>query len=133
MALVEPQPKVRSRKGGAAVPLDATDKLLLNLLQSSFPLEREPFGVISRMIRSSSKRWARAWTSSTGSSACRAMAWNGSRSSGKLDWSRFNRSLSAASSGTAAPAVRERALGRGLRSGALAPLKAKPWPLWRSR
>ena len=37
--LREPRPKVRSRKAGAAVPLDATDKLLLNLLQSSFPLE----------------------------------------------------------------------------------------------
>jgi len=47
LALLEPQPKVRSRKDGAAVPLDATDKLLLNLLQSSFPLEREPFGVIA--------------------------------------------------------------------------------------
>ena len=36
-------PKLRSRKGGAAVPLDDTDKRLMNLLQSSFPLEAEPF------------------------------------------------------------------------------------------
>ena len=32
-------PKVRSRKDGAAVPLDDTDKRLMNLLQSSFPLD----------------------------------------------------------------------------------------------
>jgi DNA-binding Lrp family transcriptional regulator len=43
-----PRPKVRSRNEGAAVPLDAADKLLLNLLQSSFPLEREPFGAVAR-------------------------------------------------------------------------------------
>jgi DNA-binding Lrp family transcriptional regulator len=30
------------------VPLDATDKLLLNLLQSSFPLEREPFASVAQ-------------------------------------------------------------------------------------
>jgi siroheme decarboxylase len=42
------RPKIRSRKDGAAAPLDATDKLLLNLLQSSFPLEREPFVTIAR-------------------------------------------------------------------------------------
>jgi siroheme decarboxylase len=30
------------------VPLDATDKLLLNLLQSSFPLEREPYAAVAR-------------------------------------------------------------------------------------
>ena len=33
-----PQSKVRSRKDGAAIPLDDTDKRLMNLLQSSFPL-----------------------------------------------------------------------------------------------
>ena len=35
--------KVRSRKGGAAIPLDETDKSLLNLLQGSFPIARRPF------------------------------------------------------------------------------------------
>ena len=38
-----PQPKVRSRKDGAAIPLDDTDKRLMNLLQSSFPLDPEPY------------------------------------------------------------------------------------------
>jgi Transcriptional regulators len=42
-----PQPKLRSRKDGAAVPLDATDRRLMNLLQSSFPLQREPFQLIA--------------------------------------------------------------------------------------
>jgi DNA-binding Lrp family transcriptional regulator len=44
----EPRPKVRSRKGGAAVPLDDADKQLMNLLQSSFALDPEPFAVLSR-------------------------------------------------------------------------------------
>jgi DNA-binding Lrp family transcriptional regulator len=35
--------KVRSRKGGSAVPLDDTDKALLNLLQGQFPIARRPF------------------------------------------------------------------------------------------
>ncbi len=42
-----PQPKVRSRKGGAAVPIDETDKRLMNLLQSSFPLDPEPFALVA--------------------------------------------------------------------------------------
>jgi DNA-binding Lrp family transcriptional regulator len=44
---VEARPKLRSRRDGAAVPLDATDKRLMNLLQSSFPLEPEPFALIA--------------------------------------------------------------------------------------
>jgi siroheme decarboxylase len=42
-----PQPKVRSRKDGAAIPLDDTDKRLMNLLQSSFPLDPEPFAAVA--------------------------------------------------------------------------------------
>jgi siroheme decarboxylase len=44
---VTPRAKVRSRAGGAAVPLDETDKRLMNLLQSSFPLESRPFDLIA--------------------------------------------------------------------------------------
>jgi DNA-binding Lrp family transcriptional regulator len=46
-AVREPQPKVRERKGGAAVSLDDTDKRLMNLLQSSFPLEPEPYAALA--------------------------------------------------------------------------------------
>jgi len=42
-----PQPKLRSRKGGAAVPLDDADRRLMNLLQGSFPLQREPFALVA--------------------------------------------------------------------------------------
>src|SRR3954471_21966127 len=38
-----PQPKVRSRAGGAAIPLDDLDKRLMNVLQSNFPLQPEPW------------------------------------------------------------------------------------------
>jgi DNA-binding Lrp family transcriptional regulator len=41
------QPKVRSRKGGAAVRLDEADRRLMNLLQSSFALDPEPFALIA--------------------------------------------------------------------------------------
>ena len=43
----EPQPKLRSRKGGAAIPLDDADRRLMNLLQSSFPLEPQPYAPIA--------------------------------------------------------------------------------------
>ena len=41
------KPKLRSRKHGAAIPLDDTDKRLMNLLQSSFPLDPHPFAPIA--------------------------------------------------------------------------------------
>jgi len=43
----KPRPKLRSRKGGAAVPLDDTDRRLMNLLQSRFPLQSRPFESIA--------------------------------------------------------------------------------------
>ena len=36
-------PKLRSRKDGAAVPLDDTDRRLLNLMQGKFPIAARPF------------------------------------------------------------------------------------------
>jgi DNA-binding Lrp family transcriptional regulator len=42
-----PQSKARSRRDGSAIPLDATDKRLMNLLQSSFPLDPEPFDLVA--------------------------------------------------------------------------------------
>ncbi len=38
-----PQSKARSRKDGAAIPLDAADKRLMNVMQSEFPLVAEPY------------------------------------------------------------------------------------------
>jgi DNA-binding Lrp family transcriptional regulator len=45
--LKAPQPKLRSRRDGAAIPLDATDRRLMNLLQSHFPLDAEPFALVA--------------------------------------------------------------------------------------
>ncbi len=42
-----PQSKARTRRDGAAIPLDETDKRLMNLLQSSFPLDPQPFALIA--------------------------------------------------------------------------------------
>ena len=47
--LTRARPKVRSRAGGAAVPLDDLDRRLLNLLQGSFPLEPRPFARVAEM------------------------------------------------------------------------------------
>ncbi len=45
-----PQPKLRSRKGGAAIPLDDADRRLMNALQSSFPLEPEPYALLAAEV-----------------------------------------------------------------------------------
>jgi DNA-binding Lrp family transcriptional regulator len=42
-------PKVRSRKDGAAVPLDDLDKRLLNLMQGSFPLDTHPYARVAEL------------------------------------------------------------------------------------
>jgi DNA-binding Lrp family transcriptional regulator len=49
MAQVTATPKVRSRRDGAAVPLDGLDKALLNLLQGRFPLAPRPFAEVGRL------------------------------------------------------------------------------------
>jgi DNA-binding Lrp family transcriptional regulator len=41
--------KARSRRGGAAIPLDEHDKKLLNLMQGSFALARRPFDHVARL------------------------------------------------------------------------------------
>jgi DNA-binding Lrp family transcriptional regulator len=41
--------KVRSRRDGAAVPLDETDKKLLNLMQGSFALTERPFAHVGEL------------------------------------------------------------------------------------
>ncbi len=43
------RPKVRSRRGGAAVPLDETDKQLLNLMQGRFPIEPRPYARVAEL------------------------------------------------------------------------------------
>jgi DNA-binding Lrp family transcriptional regulator len=43
------QPKVRSRKDGAAIPLDDLDRKLLNLMQGSFALVRRPFAHVAQL------------------------------------------------------------------------------------
>lgn len=42
-----PRSKARSRAGGAAAPLDETDKRLLNLMQGRFPIEPRPYAAVA--------------------------------------------------------------------------------------
>jgi DNA-binding Lrp family transcriptional regulator len=42
-------PKTRSRKDGAAAPLDDLDRKLLNLMQGKFPLEAKPFAAVAAL------------------------------------------------------------------------------------
>jgi DNA-binding Lrp family transcriptional regulator len=42
-----PIPKIRSRKGGAAAPIDDVDRRVLNLMQGSFPLEPRPYAAVA--------------------------------------------------------------------------------------
>ncbi|HEX2105540.1 MAG TPA: Lrp/AsnC family transcriptional regulator [Solirubrobacteraceae bacterium] len=41
-------PKIRSRKGGAAVPLDDFDRRLLNAMQGAFPIEPRPYAAVAK-------------------------------------------------------------------------------------
>jgi DNA-binding Lrp family transcriptional regulator len=43
------RPKVRSRAGGSAIPLDEDDKKLLNLMQGSFALTERPFAHVAQL------------------------------------------------------------------------------------
>ena len=43
-------PKIRSRKGGAAVPLDEFDRRLLNAMQGAFPIEPRPYAAVGRAL-----------------------------------------------------------------------------------
>jgi len=45
--------KVRSRKDGAAVPLDELDKRLLNLMQGRFPLHPRPYEQVAELAETS--------------------------------------------------------------------------------
>jgi siroheme decarboxylase len=43
-------PKIRSRKGGAAVPLDDFDRRLLNAMQGAFPIEPRPYAAVAAAL-----------------------------------------------------------------------------------
>src|SRR5450755_4111238 len=40
-------PKLRSRKYGAAIPLDEVDRRLLNLMQGRFPIAQRPYARVA--------------------------------------------------------------------------------------
>ena len=43
-------PKLRSRKHGAAIPLDDFDKRLLNAMQGGFPIEPRPYAAVAAAL-----------------------------------------------------------------------------------
>ena len=47
--MAQPVAKVRSRRGGSAIPLDELDRRLLNLLQGSFPLAPRPYAGVAEL------------------------------------------------------------------------------------
>ena len=42
-------PKIRSRKGGAAIAMDDVDRKLLNLMQGSFPIAPRPYEAVAKL------------------------------------------------------------------------------------
>jgi DNA-binding Lrp family transcriptional regulator len=46
---VTPTPKIRSRKDGAAAPIDDVDRKVLNLMQGKFPLEPKPYAAVAQL------------------------------------------------------------------------------------
>jgi DNA-binding Lrp family transcriptional regulator len=46
---VTPTPKVRSRKDGAAAPIDDVDRKVLNFMQGKFPLEPKPYAAVAQL------------------------------------------------------------------------------------
>lgn len=55
-APVSATPKTRSRAHGAAIPLDAFDKQLLNEMQGAFPIEPRPYAAVARALDVSEER-----------------------------------------------------------------------------
>ena len=53
-------PKIRSRKDGAAVPLDEFDKQLLNPMQGSFPIVPRPYAEVADALGVDGGRGPRA-------------------------------------------------------------------------
>jgi len=45
-----PQPKIRSRKLGAAIALDEFDKRLLNQMQGAFPIAQRPYAAVAQEL-----------------------------------------------------------------------------------
>jgi siroheme decarboxylase len=49
LAAAAATPKLRSRKDGAAIPLDDVDRRLLNLMQGSFPIAPRPYAHVAEL------------------------------------------------------------------------------------